>query len=255
MGNVGKYIIHGSLGKVILAVFVAETFGKWPFCWGATLRFPLPYLPSMGLLYLPKWMVDIYGKLVSIYTIPMDAAGFGRIKREKQLVSNDSTLNRFRKMYLKNVCFCSNRFWTHYLCKYSKTKASKYTSKSSFIVLSTPKTHFESFLESFGLLRCFSSIACLQNNKYNLRATRSRSALKLYRTEVQCHNVRGGQKKEAKSGMGCYRSLGFCSWGIPRNNRILRMRILWIFEKPSRSWTSLTFEKWLEDDPFLLGSR
>jgi len=51
-------------------------------------------------------MVDIYGKLVSKYTIPMDAMGFGRIKREKQLVSNDSTLKRLRKMYLKNVCFC-----------------------------------------------------------------------------------------------------------------------------------------------------
>lgn len=44
---------------------------------------------------------------------------------------------------------------------------------------------------------------------------RRRTTLK-QSTEVQCHNVRGGQKKEAKSGMGCYRSLGFWSWGIPR---------------------------------------
>ena len=32
-------------------------------------------IPSMGLVYLPTWMVDFYGKLVSKYTNPMDGMG------------------------------------------------------------------------------------------------------------------------------------------------------------------------------------
>ena len=102
---------------------------------------------------------------------------------------------------------------------FKKQKHSKYTSKSSFIVLSTPKTHFESCLESFCLLRCFSSIACLQINDIQPSCKRLLAQLK-FSTELQRHNVGGGQKKEAKSGMGCYRSFGFCSWGISQKNRI-----------------------------------
>ena len=35
-------------------------------------------IPSMGLVYLPTWIVDFYGKLVGKYTSPMDGMGWSK---------------------------------------------------------------------------------------------------------------------------------------------------------------------------------
>ena len=42
-------------------------------------------IPSMGLVCLPTWMVDFYGKWVDKYTNPMDRMGFA-IRKEKNTV-------------------------------------------------------------------------------------------------------------------------------------------------------------------------
>ncbi len=42
----------------------------------------------MGLVYVPTWMVDFYGKLVGKYTSPMDPMGYGTFGGDWNFISS-----------------------------------------------------------------------------------------------------------------------------------------------------------------------